>query len=116
MEPFESLFIIRRCFPKMKKNLLVKNLKIKTKWDYSKNMGYTTISYVKNGLKVKFFGKYENGEQEFDIYGKFDINMDYFDITQETLINENIESLLFLKELCKRYSLKKIINNTIVYN
>jgi len=100
----------------MKKNLLVENLKIKTKWHYNKNMGYTTISYVKNGLKVKFFGKYENGEQEFDICGKFDINMDYFDITHETLINENIESLLFLKELCKRYSLKKIINNTIVYN
>lgn len=117
MESFDSLFMIRRCFPKIKKNLLVEHLKIKTNWIPRKNTGYTLISYVKCGLKVKFYGKYENGEQEFDIYARFnEEDTTYFDITQETLINENIESLLFLKELCKRYSLRKIINNTIVYN
>lgn len=117
MDSFNSLFKIRKYFPKIKKNLIVEDLKIDTKWDYEMSVGYTTISYVKCGLKVKFYGRYINGEQEFKIYTRFNINgTEYRDIDKETFLNEDIESLAFLKQLCKKYSLKKIINITILYN
>ena len=117
MDSFNSLFFIRKYFPKIKKKLIVENLKIDTKWDYKMCIGYTTISYVKCGLKVKFFGRYRNGEQDFKIYTRFNINgTEYREIDTNTFLNEEIESLGFLKQLCKKYSLKKIINITILYN
>ncbi len=117
MEPMDSLFKIRKYFPKIKKNLIVENLKIETHWDFKESIGYTMIRYIKCGLRVKFYGRYINGEQEFKIYTRFNIDAtEYREINKETFLNEEIESLGFLKQLCKKYSLKKIINITILYN
>ncbi len=117
MDSFNSLFLIRKYFPKIKKDLIINKLKIETKWDYEKCIGYTTIKYEKCGLKVKFCGRYMRGEQEFKIYTKFNIkDLEYKEIDIDTFIKEDIESLRFLKQLCKKYSLKKIINITILYN
>jgi hypothetical protein len=117
MESFVSLFQIRKYFPKIKKNLIVEHLKIEANWDYKDNIGYVSISYIKCGLKIKFLGKYYRGKQDFQIYTRFNTdNTEYKEIDTDTFMNEDIESLGFLKQLCKKYSLKKIINITILYN
>lgn len=114
---YKSLFKLRKIYPRVKKKIPVQDFIVRSEWRDETKEGKVLISYKKDGLKVKFEGIYTMKHEKYNIYARFDDKYtEYQQIHQETIIHDKIPALQFIKEICKHYSLRKIIYNAIVYN
>ena len=114
---YKSLFKLRKVYPEVRKKIPVNQFYIDSVWESEENRGEVVLSYEIDGVIVKFIGIYTDNYHEYKIYTRFNNkDTEYQEIHKDTMLSNQIPALSFIREICTHYTLRKIIQNAIIYN